>query len=485
MFKHRLVFSLLDNALFLLNYCGYCGFGPQFIARKAGHISGRKRGRNMKTKYLKQKDGVYIYARRVPQELVALDGRKEIKRSLRTKDLSIAAARLKKIHEETEHYLQDLAEFISTQGAGGADAGAAAARRRYEAAVKRAKYYHEDYKDAKALSEGALDSLIRRLDKIEENVQNEAAVEAVLGGARQPGLKLSDVVPIFFDLKKGSRIGKSEDQNRRWRAPKVKAMRNFISVAGDVDLMGLSKKTHGVAFRDWWLARIENEGLGGNSANKDMGNVQHMVGAVAEHHEIAVADIFKGLRFSEDVKKRRLPVSVEFVRGTLLDEAALPNMPRIYRLLIFILCNTGARPSEIIGADDGDWHLSHEIPYIHIRPNEFRQLKNKNSERELPLVGRALWAAQNGAIEVLRPYREKPVVLLNGLAKYFRENEIWPSDQHSLYSLRHLWEDLMRAAKIDDRARAQLMGHEYVRPTYGVGAALSERAAILEQAAIS
>jgi len=54
------------------------------------------------------------------------------------------------------------------------------------------------------------------------------------------------------------------------------------------------------------------------------------------------------------------------------------------------------------------------------------------------------------------------------------------SDRHSLYSLRHAFEDRLLAAKVDERVRRDLMGHRLSREEYGEGATLDYQREILE-----
>ena len=57
------------------------------------------------------------------------------------------------------------------------------------------------------------------------------------------------------------------------------------------------------------------------------------------------------------------------------------------KLLMPLLGETGCRLAEIVGLKLDDIDLENEL--IHIRPNSVRRLKNKTSERVLPLVGYA------------------------------------------------------------------------------------------------
>jgi integrase len=67
------------------------------------------------------------------------------------------------------------------------------------------------------------------------------------------------------------------------------------------------------------------------------------------------------------------------------------------RHIAALQADTGARLGEIVGLRMGDVILDDEVPHIDIRPfpELGRTLKNAQSQRKVPLLGLALWAARN------------------------------------------------------------------------------------------
>ena len=51
--------------------------------------------------------------------------------------------------------------------------------------------------------------------------------------------------------------------------------------------------------------------------------------------------------------------------------------------------------------------------------------------------------------------------------KFFEENGLLETDKHSLYCLRHSFEERCKKAKVDEELRRYLMGHAIKRPKYG------------------
>lgn len=67
--------------------------------------------------------------------------------------------------------------------------------------------------------------------------------------------------------------------------------------------------------------------------------------------------------------------------------------------------------------------------------------------------------------------------------KYLRDNGMLESPKHSMYSLRHAFEDRMLAAGVDDRIRRDIFGHSLDRERYGKGASLQQLHEIIQRIA--
>ena len=64
------------------------------------------------------------------------------------------------------------------------------------------------------------------------------------------------------------------------------------------------------------------------------------------------------------------------------------------RWLIALISETGMRLAEAAGLHVNDIKLDEDIPYVDVKPHPWRSLKTKGSQRQVPLVGASLWAAQ-------------------------------------------------------------------------------------------
>ena len=64
------------------------------------------------------------------------------------------------------------------------------------------------------------------------------------------------------------------------------------------------------------------------------------------------------------------------------------------RWLIALILDTGMRLAEAAGLHVDNIKLDEDIPYVDIKPHPWRSLKARGSQRQVPLVGASLWAAQ-------------------------------------------------------------------------------------------
>lgn len=424
-------------------------------------------------KYLILRGETYWYSRRVPKELNNLLPSKFINHSLKTKDFNEAVGRIPEINKQTEQFFKT----VELNGVNDSD------QEKYQKAIRRAAKFGFVYQDAAAISEGSLSELQDRLEVTEKHIDNPAVVEAVLGGAVEPELKLSSVFELFYEISKGQLRNKSPLQLRHWKTVRKSAISNFISVVGDKKLIDLTRND-GLAFRDYWLERMAAENKAPNTANKQFGFLQNITRTVLEHYQLDFIPIFSGLRFNETLKLPRIRFETSFIISKLLPPEALPNLSESGAALIHLMADTGARPAELIGIDESDVFLDHSVPYIHIKPNGHRELKTLNSEREIPLIGYSLAAAQNGAFEKIKRYRTMPDNLTSLIGMYFKRNKILPSKQTSLYSLRHSFSDRLVEAEVPEKMQKYLMGHALGSVSYGFGPELAKRKKWLEKAAL-
>ena len=415
----------------------------------------------------------YHLRKRVPRRFKPVEVREFILISLHTDSKSAAETKAKQVWNDMVHAWEAAMDGAQDE----AKDKMAAAR---ELAAKRGFRFMS----AREVSRLPIEAVLHRVESVgmgRDHRPKKAEAEALLGGARPEFPVLGEVLELFWTATEAENLGKSTDQIRRAKAPRAKALTNFIALVGDKQINQVTREDFH-ALRNWWKEKIERQGLTRNSANKDMVYVASTLRRVALERELDLEFSTERLMFSEkDEKTTRLPISDEWIRETMLAPGALDGMNGEALGILLTMINTGARPSEIASLTAAQIHLKAETPHISIEPVG-RALKTPNARRKIPIVGCSLIGLTMNPQGFPR-YANKAGVT-DAINKYLRENMLFPSPDHTLYGLRHAFEDRLLAAGVDERIRRDLMGHALTRERYGAGASLAQVAEILRGIAI-
>lgn len=417
---------------------------------------------------------LYIY-RRVPKRYETVENRKFIWISLHTDSQSVArtkeAAAWQQMIEAWEAKLAGDTSDAEQRFAAARDL-AAARGFRYMRADQVAKLPIEELRDRFEAVGGFKDR---------PGQPDMRDAPAMLGGAKEPPLTLSKALDAYWGLAKDKTLGKSKDQLRRWENPRKKAIANLISVIGDKAVADITGDDM-LDFRNWWMERIEEEDLTPGSANKDLTHLGDVLRTVNRMKRLGLVLPLSDLSFKEGEAKTRPPFSVAWIKDKLLADGALDGLNAEARAILLTMVNTGCRPSELAALSVNTIHLDSNVPHISIEP-EGRQIKTKHARRVVPLLGVSL-EAMRAFPEGFPRYRTSSASLSATVNKFLRENGLMETDRHTLYSLRHSFEDRMLAAGIDDRIRRDLFGHRLTRERYGDGASLEQKAVLLQPVAL-
>lgn len=319
------------------------------------------------------------------------------------------------------------------------------------------------------------------LARVEASADAKEAA-ALLGTVKRPGVTISKALEMYWDLAKDQTLRKSKNQIRCWRNPRIKAVRNFIAVCGDKPVHEIIRDDL-LDFRDWWYERLAADTHKPGTANKDFTHLSAVLNEVNDKKRLHLdlGPLLSKLSFSEGIKNRRPSFSTEWIRKKLLAKNALSGLNDEARCVLLTMVNTGARPSEITTLNSSTIDLSAKIPSISIEPDG-RETKSANAIRVLPLLGVSLKAMRERPNGFPR-YFDKPGLSAT-INKYLRAHGLKETDDHTLYCLRHSFEDRMLAQGIDVRIRKDLMGHSKDGVVYGQGASLDQTAALLRPLAL-
>jgi len=413
-------------------------------------------------KYLVLRDGVYQYRRRVPADVADRDPRISVRASLKTRDHAEAIVRAARINADLESYWASLAEVPT----GSVDS--AAAIERFEGSVRIARTLGIAYRPAAELVSGDFAEVLRRIELLEARGLTASAptARAVFGTASTPALLLSQMFDAYERYSRDLLKGKSEDQVRKWRNPRLKAIRNLVDLIGDKALADITR-SDALDFREWWVDRVTEEDYDPGSANKDIGNLATMFRRLDLALRLGLASPFQDLRVAGERHNPRPPYAPDFVRKRILPDRELMSLNDEARGIVLMVACTGARPSEIAALTPPRIRLQHNIPHIDIAP-EARQLKTYHSARAIPLVGIALETMRRFPDGFPR-YRDAPDTFSATANKALGAANLRPTPEHTVYSLRHTFKDRLIKLEAPDRVQDALMGHRVREIEYGAG----------------
>jgi integrase len=351
------------------------------------------------------------------------------------------------------------------------------AEARYAAARDLARARGFRYLDAGTVAGLPVEEVVTRVEAIPVLATQPDAIEAaaLLGTVSKPRTTVTKALELYWALAREKTLGKSEDQRRRWEAPRKKAVKNFVAVVGDKDIANLTRDDM-LDFRQHWLDRIETGEVTANSANKDLIHLGDVLKTLNTMKRLGLSLPLGELSFKEGEARTRPPFSETWIKTRLVAKGALDGLNAEARGILLGMVNTGYRPSEGAALTADTIRLHCDVPHISVEPDG-RQLKSHYARRVIPLTGVSLEAFRQFP-EGFPRYRNS-ANLSAVVNKFLRTNGLLETQRHSFYSLRHSFEDRMLAAGIDDRIRRDLFGHRLDRERYGKGASLEHMAELV------
>jgi len=420
---------------------------------------------------LQKRGRTWHIRRRVPTRYRSIDAREAVYLSLHTDSEMVARQKMPIIWQEQVNSWE-------ARLAGDTED----AEQRHAAAQDLARLRGMRYLPAGRVAALPREELLQRVEMVQkpDGKPDSGLAVAVLGGAAEPPIRLSRALELYWGLARDRTLGKSPDQVRRWENPRKKAVRNAIAVMGDREIAEITRDNM-LDFRDWWMDRMATQGLTPNSGNKDLGHLGDVLKTVNQMKRLNLALPLAGLSFKEGEQAQRVAFSRAWTKEHFTEEA-LASLNDEARGIILVMINTGARPSELAALRPEEIRLEHPVPHLAFAPLG-RQLKTSNARRKIPLVGISLRAMREFPGGFPR-YQDNSATLSSTANKYLRENGLCETEEHTLYGLRHGFEDRMLAAGIDERIRRDLMGHALKRERYGEGGGLEQVRALLEEIAL-
>ncbi|WP_336421818.1 DUF6538 domain-containing protein [Roseovarius sp. D22-M7] len=412
---------------------------------------------------IKKRGDTYHLRMRVPRRYASIEPRSELHRSLKTGDKSVALQRLPTVEAHVIAELDARLAGRDTPGSGS----------HYEAIARLTSARGFGYRTAGELAEGDMSEILRRLDDLRAagDTPDSGAAAALLGGVERPRETLGEIAGKMPEMFPAEIRDKNSIQRNRWCKRWTRPANKVSELLGrDPELEDITR-LDAISLRDAFQDRIIEGSMKGASAQKDLQNLNLLWKKYHQHLGVDLVEMppcpFRGLgdgmaRLDEDTRKKEVPLEVI---ERILAPGAMDHMNDEAADITRIAVETGARQSEITDLPPGSICLDHPIPHIWIRferapdGQEYaRELKNRGTKRQIPLVGVALEAMRRHP-EGFPRYRGKGIYSVaanKSLRRYL-------PDGVTIGGLRHSFETRLKDALVESDDRAELMGHSVKR----------------------
>lgn len=442
--------------------------------------------------HLTTRGGSYYYQRFVPKRVAALVPQKRIRHVIGKIDAMTRAdarAKAREIDLRQEAYWDALLL--------GDDRVAAARQQEAERYCQTFGFQNRTISDLAANAD--LEELVARQRAIQDVTPPgqrpaQALAEALAGvtaeehGVISPEtdqlarMTLGDLLAWYFDNDLEEAAGKPPEALKAWRTRKTTAWRFFQGAVGDGALtIGRMKRSHLMAWRAQLWRRVESKKIKAASANRAMNEVMGVLSFLEANSDVRLPSRAK-LHF-EDIEESagRAPFEAEYIQRVLLPTGAMDRLNAEARRVLYVMIETGMRPSEIVNLEPEHIVLGHAVPHIKVASTLEVKKKSRSAHREVPLVGCALMAMREHPDGFPR-YRHKPNKFSAVANKFLKVSGLRPTDRHTVYSFRHAFEQRRMGLGIEDRLWSDIFGHAYKRPKYG-RSELEMKRAVLEKMA--
>lgn len=340
--------------------------------------------------YLWQKHpkGPYYYRRRVPKDIAPRIGKQIRQVALKTYDKMAAAKLIDSLAKADDAYWRQLREGTGLGGSRG----------EAERLLERFNLHPEPIADqtgpfADIGHELFIEALESKVPGDATSVQphlSDAELRALAIVQGRESFTLSDAKQVY--LKKRGALNPTQ-ATKRTHNNTVLAFNLVTNETGDSEIKRLRRRDVTRV-----IEKAQEQGLKTTSIRRRLNTVRAAINDLIREYELSdVRNPFAEFEipdYGKDEEKREglSDAQVKRLRDHVGENDGDTNN------IIGLLLDTGARISEVVGMQREDLVLSAETPHIVIRENPKRRLKTKASRRKVPLVGRALLAAQR-AIE--------------------------------------------------------------------------------------
>ena len=271
-------------------------------------------------------------------------------------------------------------------------------------------------------------------------------------------LTLADALDTYLS-KRGLNKGKTFHSAAR------RACTYLVKCRGVKQLAEYSR-VDALLYRDDLIAR----GLTGSSVGRVISSIRAVFNFTISEYALEIKNPFMGMYLDKTIGvSKRYPIPIDDIK-------TVQNKCRIIdddmRWLIALVSDTGLRLAEAAGLLKSDIILDAELPFLTVTVHPWRALKTSGSERVVPLVNSALWAADSivkansDSLFAFPRYNKTSTTNANSasaaLNKWLQQ---FVPHGCSMHSFRHSMRDRLRAVECPSEIIDQIGGWA----THGVG----------------
>ena len=271
-------------------------------------------------------------------------------------------------------------------------------------------------------------------------------------------------------------VQKGKGRPKTFRVAAERSCNYLIGLCGNKQLSDYTRQD-ALQFRDWLVAR----GLTGSSITRNFSYLKAVINFALSEYALDVRNPFIGVYHDRSAGVLvRKPIPIDDIRNIQLECRAIDDD---MRWLIALISDTGMRLAEGAGLLKQDFiGLDTDLPYVCVAKHPWRNLKTASSERKIPLVGEALWAAKrivkidNGSDFAFPRYNRGSFTAANSasaaLNKWLKQ---YVPVGCTMHSFRHSMRDRLRAVQCPSDITDQIGGWttDSVGQGYGSGYPIS------------
>ena len=439
-----------------------------------------------------RKTGNYSYRRAVPRDLREALGRREINRSLGTRDRAVALRKYHPVHQQAEQLLSD-ARSLSSPSAIARVAREHLRNRGFNADLPLNDPAVSDIeRDLRLEHYEALHNMSgpdgEELPRDEWRLHDPAAkpeAEILINGydALKIAPTLREGVQMYL-LERGRDPNKSR-LDKRYCASQHRAatvLAEVLTPLGDRTPIDKITREDVLRWREHALGFLDT-----GTVSTHLQHLRAQFRRLFETLDIDRRNPFENLDIPKTKKRLRRDNKLPFTPAQeSLIRAVMSKMSEDAQLVLRLQLTTGCRQTEASHLMADDIVLNDEVPYIHIRPNERNGWHLKGSfARRIPIV-------DPETLELLRKHPDGPALyhdedgptrFSTATNKFLRDNGL-TDEKVSANSSRHTMKKKLMAVEAPAAVIDEIMGHSSgaAKEVYGDGLPLHVSARWLRKA---